>query len=54
MKYIVWISNAKDIVDVLDPMNDLLIYEARTWDEAMELFRQSLDQGYTCIMCKEE
>ena len=53
MKYTVFVGDAEEPHEIFEIGNDLLRYDARTWEEAIELFRQSLDQGYTCIMCKE-
>ena len=49
-----WVSNANDLIELMDLKNDLLRYDGLEWDRAMQLFQLSLEQGYTCIVVKEE
>ena len=51
--YTVWVSRLDDLEELLEIKNDLLRYDGLTWQEAMELFKLSLDQGFTLIMVKE-
>lgn len=52
--FTVWISKSDDLDELLEIDNDILRYDSLTWDQAMQLFGLSLDQGFTCIMVKEE
>lgn len=52
--FTVWVTNAEDILSICEIDIDLLRYDHRTWDQALDLFNQSLEQGYTCIMIAEE
>lgn len=52
--FTVWISMSGDLDELLEIDNDILRYDGLTWDQAIQLFQLSLDQGYTCIMVKEE
>ena len=52
--FTVWISMSGDLDELLEIDNDILRYDSLTWDQAIQLFQLSLDQGYTCIMVKEE
>ena len=52
--FTVWISKSDDLDELLEIDNDILRYDSLTWDQAMQLFSLSLDQGLTCIMVKEE
>lgn len=49
-----WVSNANDLNELMDLKNDLLRYNGLEWNQAMQLFQLSLEQGYTCIVVKEE
>ena len=49
-----WVSNANELNELMDLKNDLLRYNALEWNQAMQLFQLSLEQGYTCIVVKEE
>lgn len=53
-RYTVWISNADCLADVLEIDQDLLHFDDLLWDDAMKLFKLSLEQGYTCIMIRGE
>lgn len=52
--FTVWISKSDDLDELLEIDNDILRYDSLTWDQAMQLFILSLEQGFTCIMVKEE
>ena len=52
--FTVWISKSDDLDELLEIDNDILRYDSLTWDQAMQLFSLSLEQGFTCIMVKEE
>ena len=54
MKYCVWVSRASEPDEFFEIDNDILSYSCINWDEAMSIFKLSLDQGYTLIMCREE
>ena len=49
-KYTVWVSNAACLADILEINQDLIRYDGLVWDDAMKLFKLSLEQGYTCIV----
>ncbi len=52
--FTVWISRAGDLNELLNVDNDLLNFSGLNWDEATNLFKLSLEQGYTLIMAREE
>lgn len=52
--FTVWISRSSDLDKLLEIDNDLLRYDCLNWQEAMDLFKLSLEQGYTLILCREE
>ncbi len=52
--FTVWISRSNDLDKLLEIDNDLLRYDCLNWQEAMDLFKLSLEQGYTLILCHEE
>ena len=51
--YTVWVSRIGDLEELTEIGNDILRYECLSWQDAMELFKLSLDQGFTLIMVKE-
>ena len=53
-KYTLWVSNAPCLDEILELGNDLLRYDSLSWDEAIQLQKYSLRQGYRCIMIEEE
>lgn len=53
-KYTVWISDADCLADIIEVDQDLLRYDGLAWDDAIKLFKLSLEQGYTCIMIQGE
>ena len=52
--FTVWISRSSDLDKLLEIDNDILRYDFLNWQEAMDLFKLSLEQGYTLILCREE
>ncbi len=52
--FTVWISRSSDLDKLLEIDNDILRYDCLSWQEAMDLFKLSLEQSYTLILCREE
>ncbi len=52
--FTVWISRSSDLDKLLEIDNDILRYDCLNWQEAMDLFKLSLEQGYTLVLCRED